>query len=79
MTEGTLSYKGYSGSMQISIEDNCLYGRVLLIDDLITYEGQTEEEVRVAFQESVDHYLRTCAERGLVANAPPQRQEAPGG
>lgn len=79
MTEGTLNYKGYTGSMQVSIEDNCLYGRVLLIDDLITYEGQTEEEVLTAFQESVDHYLRTCAEQGLSANVPPKRQEALGG
>jgi predicted HicB family RNase H-like nuclease len=79
MDEETLNDKGYTGSMQISIEDNCLYGRVLRKDDLVTYEGQTVEEVRAAFQESVDYYLRTCAERGLVADAPRQRLAALGG
>jgi predicted HicB family RNase H-like nuclease len=79
MDEETLNDKGYAGSMQISIEDNCLYGRVLRKGDVVTYEVQTVEEVRAAFQESVDYYLRTCAERGLVADAPRQRQAALGG
>lgn len=31
-------YKGYRGSIKASAEDNCLYGTILAISDLVTYE-----------------------------------------
>ena len=39
---GQLKYKGYSGSVEYSEEDSCLFGKVLgLKKDCITYEGET--------------------------------------
>lgn len=73
MPKDVLSYKGYTGSLQVSVEDNCLYGRIEGIDDLVTYEAQTVEEARAAFQEAVDHYLQTCAELGEPVNQPSER------
>ena len=36
-----LNYKGYTGSVEFSQEDNCLYGKVLgMKKDCISYEGK---------------------------------------
>lgn len=62
-----LNYKDYEGSIEASIEDRCLHGKILFVDDLVTYEGRTVDELESAFRESVDEYLAFCAE---VVKAP---------
>ncbi len=63
----TLTYKGYIGSIEVSEEDNCLYGKVLDLpnETLITYEGETVAQLREDFQLSVDDYLAHCAAEGI--------------
>lgn len=47
---GTMKYKGYTGSVDFSDEDNCLYGEVLgMSKDKITYEGTNVDELRKDF------------------------------
>ena len=59
---GNLKYKGYIGSVEYSEEDNILFGKVLgMSKDVITYEGETLEELTADFHEGVDHYLAACA------------------
>lgn len=53
-------YKGYIGSAEISQEDNCLYGQILFVDDLITYEADTVPALENEFKNAVDDYLITC-------------------
>ncbi len=65
-----LAYKGYSGTVEVSIEDGCLHGRILFIDDIITYEGETVKEIESAFKEAVDEYLEYCKKTGTSANKP---------
>lgn len=55
-----LSYKGFTGSLDASIDDECLVGEVLFIDDIITYEGETVAEIKQAFESAVDRYLDYC-------------------
>lgn len=64
----TLEYKGYVGSIEISEEDNCLYGRVLdlPVDTEITYEGETVAELRDDFTGAIDDYLIYCKENNLA-------------
>jgi len=52
----TLNYKGYIGSVEVSEEDNCLFGSVLDLpkDTAITYEGETVQELRNDFENAVD-------------------------
>lgn len=64
------NYKGYSGSSEISIEDGCLHGRILFIDDLITYEGNTVPELSTSFKTAVDGYISYCEQTGKPANKP---------
>lgn len=68
---GKLKYKGYSGSVEYSPEDNCLFGKVLgLNGTLISYEGSSIEEIKRDFEESIDCYLESCRERGIQPAKP---------
>lgn len=62
--KNTMTYKGYTGTVEYSEEDGCLWGRVIGINDIISYEGQSIAEIRQDFQETVDWYLEDCAARG---------------
>jgi predicted RNase H-like HicB family nuclease len=55
-----LSYKGYKGTCDASIEDRCLHGKVLFINGLISYEGQTVDELEENFKLAIDDYLEDC-------------------
>lgn len=70
MNKKTFSYKSYTGSAEISFEDKCLYGNILFIEDIISYEGETPEGLEKAFREAVDRYLAYCKSTGKSANKP---------
>jgi predicted HicB family RNase H-like nuclease len=65
-----LKYKGYTGTVEASIEDGCLHGKILFIDDIISYEGNNVAEIKSSFEESVERYLTYCNETGKPANKP---------
>ncbi|AAP95794.1 type II toxin-antitoxin system HicB family antitoxin [[Haemophilus] ducreyi] len=60
-----LEYKGFIGSIEYSLEDNILYGKILYINGLFTYEAQTIEELRKEFHSAVDDYIEFCQEQGI--------------
>lgn len=68
--DGLISYKGYLGSCKISEEDKVLFGEVLFINDLISYEGRTVREITRAFRSAVDDYLKTCKGQGKKVDKP---------
>lgn len=62
---GTLKYKGYSGSVEYSEEDNCLFGKVLgMGGNRITYGGSSIDELKADFEGAIDFYLDCCKVRG---------------
>ena len=65
-----MRYKGYSARIEYSDEDGCFVGRVAGIRDLLTFHGESVNEVRQAFEEALDFYLETSAERGKMPNKP---------
>ena len=68
---GYLKYKGYTGSIEYSEEDNCLFGKVQgMRNDSITYEGTTVEELTKDFQGAVDDYLQLCEEKSVKPTLP---------
>ena len=67
---GLMSYKGYLGSCKISEEDQVLFGEVLFINDLISYEGRTVKEITKAFRGAVNDYIKTCKEQGREVDKP---------
>lgn len=70
MASDCMQYQGYSGSVEVSFDDGCLHGRILFIDDLITYEGDTPPELLSNFEGAVDRYIADCQETGRPANKP---------
>ncbi len=66
-----LQYKGYTGSVEWSDEDNCYFGKVVGMEgDCITYEGDTEPALEADFRDAVDTYLDSCARRGTQPRKP---------
>ena len=62
-----LEYKGYSGSIEFSKADNCLYGKVIGLNKrtCITYEGNTALELYEDFKGAIDDYLDYCKDKGI--------------
>ena len=56
----TIEYKGYIGSIEYSSEDKCFFGKLEMIDDLVTFEADNAQELEDNFHEVVDDYLETC-------------------
>ncbi len=68
---GSLKYKGYSGTVEYSEEDNCLFGKVIgMSKNVITYEGKTVEELKTDFVAGIDLYLESCQEQGIKPQKP---------
>jgi predicted HicB family RNase H-like nuclease len=65
-----MEYKGYIGKVEIDDEAGILYGEVINVRDVITFEGTTVDETQEAFHESVDDYLEFCAKRGESPEKP---------
>lgn len=65
-----LSYKGYLGSVDYSLEDGCLHGKILHVNDLVTFEAETVPQLQQAFEEAVDDYLQTCRDLGKEPDRP---------
>ncbi len=65
-----LEYKGYTGNIEYSSEDALLYGKVLGVRGLISYEGETGRELENDFREAIDTYLLDCKNSGIEAEKP---------
>jgi predicted HicB family RNase H-like nuclease len=59
-----LEYKAYYASIHYSSEDEVFYGKLIGINDSITFEGTSVAELKKSFHEAVDDYLETCRELG---------------
>lgn len=62
-----LKHKGYEGTAEIDMDREVCFGKVLFINDLVTYEADSPTALQVAFKEAVDDYLETCRTLGKVA------------
>lgn len=65
-----LGYKGFTGSIEYSKEDDLLYGKVLGIKGLISYEGGTGKDLEIDFIEAINEYLSVCKQNGTAPEKP---------
>lgn len=56
-----LQYKNYYASVHFSAADEVFFGKILGINDLVSFEGSSVNDLKAAFEEAVDDYLNTCA------------------
>jgi predicted HicB family RNase H-like nuclease len=65
-----MEYKGYLSRIEFDDEANIFHGEVINIRDVITFQGKSVDELRKAFEDSVEDYLAFCAERGEEPDKP---------
>ncbi|MBX3001233.1 MAG: type II toxin-antitoxin system HicB family antitoxin [Caldilineaceae bacterium] len=65
-----MEYKGYIGIVEFDDDAGIFHGEVINLRDVITFQGESVQELRQAFQESVDDYLAFCEERNEEPEKP---------
>lgn len=68
--KNTAAYRGYTASLEFDPDDNILVGRVLDIDDIIVFHGESVAEFTQAFHTSVDDYIAACEKLGQAPEKP---------
>jgi predicted HicB family RNase H-like nuclease len=53
----TMSYKNYSARIEFDGRDNIFVGRVLGLDSVVSFHGESVTELRERFKAAVDDYL----------------------
>jgi len=59
-----LHFEGFIGSVHFSAEDDCFFGKIEGIDDLITFEGQDVKELKKSFRDATEDYIELCKSTG---------------
>ena len=57
-----LEYKGYHGAVEFDYDAGILFGEVIGLVDVVTFQGKSVEELERSFKDSVDEYLKFCEE-----------------
>ena len=60
MINQVLKYKNYLGSVKVDTKSKILYGSIIGINDLISYEAISIIDLEKEFKASVNDYLQTC-------------------
>lgn len=65
-----MKYKGYESVVEFDDEAEIFHGEIINIRDVITFQGSSVEELKQAFQDSVNDYLEFCNQRGEEPDKP---------
>ena len=65
-----MEYKNYNAVVEYDDKARIFHGEVIDVKDVITFQGETVDELETAFKESVDDYLDFCRERGEKPEKP---------
>jgi predicted HicB family RNase H-like nuclease len=66
----TMTYKGYTVNMVFDAEDKVIVGRVIDIDDIISFHGESVSEFEANFHAAIDDYLAASKELGSAPEKP---------
>lgn len=59
-----MQYHSYLAGVEYDDEAKIFHGEVINTRDVITFQGKSVDELKKAFEGSVDDYLAFCRERG---------------
>jgi predicted HicB family RNase H-like nuclease len=65
-----IEYKGYVGIFEFEPTIDVFHGEVANTVDTVTFEGRSVDELRQAFEKSVDDYLEFCEKEGRRPDHP---------
>jgi predicted HicB family RNase H-like nuclease len=65
-----LTYHGFEGTAELDMSCRMCRGKLLFMDDLVTYKADTPSGLQHAFEAAVEDYLATCARLGKEPQRP---------
>lgn len=65
-----MKYKGYEGKVTYDDEAKIFHGEIIDIEDVITFQGTSVEELEQAFKDSIDDYLAFCKKKNISPEKP---------
>ena len=65
-----LKYKGYTGKVEFDDQARLFHGEILDTRDVITFQGDSVDDIEKSFRESIDDYLDFCETRGEEPERP---------
>lgn len=65
-----LKYQDYEGTAELDIERCVCRGKILFIDDLVTYEAKNPADLQSEFEAAVRDYIETCNSIGKEPQKP---------
>jgi predicted HicB family RNase H-like nuclease len=65
-----MTYKSYTARVEYDERDDVFVGRVLGLQSILSFEGNSVEALKTAFEEAVNDYLQECQEKGLPPEKP---------
>jgi predicted HicB family RNase H-like nuclease len=69
-----LKYRDYEGSAELDMDRMVCRGKILFIDDLVTYEAPSPADLQKEFESAVDDYIETCELLGRAPKKPHKGQ-----
>jgi predicted HicB family RNase H-like nuclease len=66
----SMIYKGYTASMVFDAQDKIIVGRVLEVDDIISFHAESVSGFEASFHAAIDAYIAACEELGSAAEKP---------
>ena len=70
----SMTYKGYTASMVFDAEDRIIVGRILDVDDIISFHGESVAEIEINFHAAIEDYLAASKELGSAPEKTGKRQ-----
>lgn len=65
-----LKYKEYEGTAELDMSRGVCRGKILFIDDVVTYESPSPAKLQREFEAAVDDYIETCTDLGRQPQRP---------
>jgi predicted HicB family RNase H-like nuclease len=66
----TMTHKGYTARIEYDERDNLFAGRILGLRTMISFHGETVDELRKEFVAAVEDYLNDCLQQGITPEKP---------
>lgn len=71
ISKDILEYNGYQAKIDVDMTACVVYGRVINLErDSISFESTTLEGIEAEFVDTIDEYLKECAEDDIAADVP---------
>src|ERR1700730_15535692 len=66
----TMTHDGYVATVELDEEAGLFHGEVINTRDVLTFQGRTLDELKVAFADTIADYIDWCRERGKEPQRP---------